>query len=108
MNAYEAVDEYLAANYRSRLEEVLCDGCFVGRLGLVLDGIVKVVPRLVASAPERDGGLANSYEGVLMLQGVWYRFRCQIFVDRGGQRFLSDLSEFTAVEWQARAALAAG
>ena len=108
MNAYEAVDEFLAAQYRSRLEEVLCDGCFVGRLGLVLDGVAKIVPRLVNSTVERDGGLANTYEGILMLLGSWYRFRCQIFVDRGGQRFLSDVGEFAPVEWQARVALAAG
>jgi hypothetical protein len=38
----------------------------------------------------------------LVLDDVWYRFACQVFVDRGGQRFLSDVSAFDAIEWRAQ------
>ena len=31
---------------------------------------------------------------------VWYRFRCQVFVDGSGLRFLSDIQQFEAVQWQ--------
>ena len=30
---------------------------------------------------------------------------CHVFVDRGGDRFLSDVSEFEAVEWRTRLAM---
>ena len=60
---------------------------------------------LVRSEREDDGGLCNTCEGTLAVQGVAYRFRCHVFVDRGGARFLSDVSEFAPVEWQARVAM---
>jgi hypothetical protein len=107
MTTFDAVDDFLMAHFAMRLEDVLCDGCFVGRLGSRLADNVKLLPRLIRSAAEEDGGVCNAYRGVLILDGVWYRFACQIFVDGGGQRFLSDVTEFAAVEWQARVALSA-
>jgi hypothetical protein len=107
MNAFEAVDDFLVANYRTHLEEVLCDGCFVGRVGILLADAARIMPRLVHSAVEEDGGVANIYEGILVLKDIWYRFRCQVFVDQGGQRFLSDVSAFEAIEWRARVAVSA-
>jgi hypothetical protein len=102
MNAYDAVDEFLVAQHGTHLEEVLCDGCFVGRLDRALTDVAKVLPRLVRSTLEEDGGLVQLYEGILDLDGLWYSFRCQIFIDQSGQRFLSDVAAFDAVEWQAR------
>lgn len=107
MNAFDAVDEFLLANHGVHLEEVLCDGCFIGRLGGALGGAVKVLPRLTQSVVEEDGGIANAYEGILILGGLWYSFACRVFVDSGGQRFLSDLTAFAPVEWQARIAVSA-
>lgn len=107
MNAFDAVDELLMAKYRLHLEDVLCDGCLIGRLGVAFGDRARLMPRLIRSTAEEDGGLANAYEGILVLDGVWYRFACQVFVDRGGQRFLSDVSAFEAVEWRARVAMTA-
>jgi hypothetical protein len=39
------------------------------------------------------------------VQGVAYRFRCHVFVDRGGARFLSDVSEFEPLGWTTRIAV---
>jgi hypothetical protein len=107
MHSYEAVDEFLMARSGLRLEEVLCDGCFIGRLSVLLGERARIMPRLVRSTVESDGGLANLYEGILVLDDVWYRFACQVFVDPGGQRFLADVSSFEAIEWQARVAVPA-
>ena len=43
--------------------------------------------------------------GTLAVAGVWYRFICHVFVERGGERFVSNVSEFEAVEWQTRLAM---
>jgi hypothetical protein len=107
MSAFDTVDDFLMATHRLRLEDVLCDGCLMGRLSVVLGDGVKIMPRLVGSTVEEDGGVANVYDGILVLDGIWYRFRCHVFVDGSGQRFLSDISAFDAVEWRARVALSA-
>jgi hypothetical protein len=101
MNCFETVDEFLVASFHRQLEDILCDGCLIGRLSPLLGERLRILPRLVRSSREADGGLCNAYEGILVLDGVWYRFACQLFVDGGGQRFLSDVSAFEAVEWQA-------
>jgi hypothetical protein len=102
MNSFDEVDEFLVATYRRHLEDVLCDGCLIGRLGTAFGERARIMPRLIRSTVEEDGGLANAYEGILVLNDVWYRFACQVFVDRGGQRFLSDVSAFDAITWQAQ------
>ena len=102
MDAFETVDEFLVAQYRRHLEDVLCDGCLIGRLSPLFGERARIMPRLIRTVTEEDGGQSNAYEGILVLDGVWYRFACHVFLDRGGQRFLSDVSQFEAVEWQAQ------
>jgi hypothetical protein len=101
MSSFDEVDEFLVAKYRRHLEDVLCDGCLIGRLSPAFGDQTRIMPRLLRSTAEEDGGLAQSYEGILVLEDVWYRFACQLFVDRGGQRFLSDVTAFEAIEWRA-------
>jgi hypothetical protein len=107
MQAYDTVDDFLQATYRLRLEDVLCEGCAMGRLSVLLAERAAIVPRLVQSVQEEDGGIGNDFDGILVLDGVWYRFRCHLFIDPSGQRFLSDVTAFEAVEWQARMAVPA-
>lgn len=107
MQDFDTVDEFLTATYRLRLEDVLCEGCSMGRLDAALAGRAKILPRLLCSVHEADGGIANDYEGILVFDDVWYRFRCHLFIDSGGQRFLSDVTAFEAVEWRARMAMPA-
>jgi hypothetical protein len=102
MSSFDGVDEFLVATYHRHLEDVLCDGCLTGRLSTAFGERARIMPRLVGSTAEEDGGLANAYEGILVLDDIWYRFACQVFVDRGGQCFLSDVSAFDAIEWRAQ------
>lgn len=94
------MDDFLAANYRP--EEALCDGCLAGRLSIVLAEVATIAPILVHSDHEDDGGLCNTYEGTLTGPGRRVSLPLPRLRDRGGVRFLSDVSEFRAVEWQAR------
>jgi hypothetical protein len=74
---------------------VLCDGCYTGRLPVILADVAKLAVRpLHRHVDEGDRGMALSYEGVLTVNGLAYRFRCSVFVDRGGERFLSDVADF--------------
>ncbi len=107
MKAFAAVDQFLTASHGLRLEEVLCEGCLMGRLGAMLGDGARIMPRLVRSTAEEDGGVANVYEGILVLDGVWYRFGCHVFIDGSGERFLSNITAFDAVEWRARVAIPA-
>jgi hypothetical protein len=103
--AFETVDSYLAASYGLGLEDVLLDGCMVGQQEIRLAEAAKVLPRLLRVEREDDGGEYHTYEGVLILGGVWYRFGCHIFVDAGGGCFVADISDFEAVEWKVRLAV---
>jgi hypothetical protein len=56
--------------------------------------------RRIRFEADDDGGEASTYDGIFVLADVWYRFRCQVFVDGSGLRFLSDIQKFEAVEWR--------
>jgi hypothetical protein len=105
MDDFDAVDDFLAANYRTGLEEALCDGCLTGRVSAVLADVAAIAATLVHSEREDDGGFCGVYDGTFAVCGVDYHFRCHVFVDRGGARFLSDVSEFRAVDGQAQCAI---
>jgi hypothetical protein len=101
MSAFDAADDFLMANHVG-LEEVLCDGCNTSRVSAAQERVVQIMPRMTRSIREDDGGVSQTHEGTLAIAGVWYRFICHVFVDRGGERFLSNVSEFEAVEWRTR------
>src|SRR5438105_165086 len=105
MDHFAAADDFLAANCRIGLEEALCDGCLTGRLGFAVAEFASIAPVLVRSERDDDGGLCATYDGTFAVQAVAYRFRCHVFIDRGGARFLSDVSHFEPVEWSARIAV---
>lgn len=101
----KAVDTYLQAQFGLGLEDLLCDGCLMGRLDQRLGANARLVLREQRVEREDDGGEFGAYAGVLILDGMWYRFACHIFVDAGGQCFLADLDAFEAVEWKLRVAV---
>jgi hypothetical protein len=105
--AAHSIDAFLAATYGLHLEDVLCEGCLMGRLGPALAERVKLVPRLVRSTREDDGGTAQIYDGLLALDGLWHRFSCQIFIDGGGERFLADVTALEPLGWETRVAIPA-
>lgn len=101
----KTVDDYLQGQFGLGLEDVLCDGCLMGRLDQRLGATARLVLREQRIEREDDGGEFGAYAGVLILDGMWYRFDCHIFVDAGGQCFLADLGGFEAVEWKLRVAV---
>jgi hypothetical protein len=105
MDDAKTVDSYLQAQYGLGLEDVLCDGCLVGRLDQRFGITSRLVLREQRLEREDDGGEFGTYAGILIVEGMWYRFDCHIFVDTGGQCFLADLGTFEAVEWKLRVAV---
>jgi|SRR5690348_7664441 hypothetical protein len=101
----KTVEEFLQARFGLGLEDLLCDGCLIGRLDQRLGTGARLVLRERRIEREDDGGEFGAYAGVLILDGVWYRFACHIFVDAGGQSFVSDIGTFEAVEWKLRMAV---
>jgi hypothetical protein len=67
-DAFTAVDDFLMANHRIGLEQVLCDGCYLGRPPVILADVAKLEVRpLYRHVYEGDRGTALSYEGTLTL-----------------------------------------
>jgi len=101
----KTVEDFLQAQFGLGLEDVLCDGCLMGRLDQRLGAAARLVLREQRVEREDDGGEFGAYAGVLILDGLWYRFACHIFVDAGGQSFVADIGTFQAVEWKLRMAV---
>jgi hypothetical protein len=99
------IDSLLHARFDLGLEDVLRDGCLIGRLDQLLGPQSRIVLREQRIEHEDDGGEFGSYAGVLILDGTWYNFACQIFVDAGGQSFVADIGAFEAVEWKLQVAV---
>ncbi len=102
MDAFTAVDRHLIGRYQVGLEDVLCEGCLTGRLPALFAGEAAIVGRCTRMVADGDGGRSFTFEGTFTLADVRYNFRCHIFVDAGGQRFVSDVALFEPVEWETR------
>jgi hypothetical protein len=105
MSDAKTIDDFLPTRFDLGLEDVLCDGCLMGRLDQRLGASARVVLREQRVEREDDGGEFGAYAGVLILDGLWSRFACHIFVDAGGQCFVADIGTFEAVEWKLRMAV---
>lgn len=105
MDAFTAVDRLLTGRYQVGLEDVLCEGCLSGRLPALFAGDAAIACRCTRKHADEDGGRSFTFEGTFMLADVRYNFRCHIFADAGGQRFVSDVALFEPVEWETRMAL---
>ncbi|MDB5408139.1 MAG: hypothetical protein JWL84_3051 [Rhodospirillales bacterium] len=98
-DASEPIDSYLINRFGVGLERVLLDAS-AGLANPVLAGSVRTACDPVGAFTYEDGGISELYQGVLTLEGVTYRYRCAIFTDAGGARFLEDLGEVEAVRWE--------
>lgn len=105
MDALTVADRLLTDRYQVGLEDVLCEGCLGGRLPALFDQDVAIARRCIRMQVDADGGRSFTFEGTFTLMEVRYNFRCYIFADLSGQRFVSDIALFEPVEWQTRAAL---
>ena len=102
MDALTAADRLLRGLYQIGLEDVLCEGCLAGRLPALFDKDAAIARRCIRMQVDEDGGQSFTFEGTFTLMEVRYNFRCHIFADLGGQRFVSDIALFEPVEWQTR------
>ena len=103
----DAVDSYLEARFRIGLEQVLLDATG-GYVTTPAAAIADVVSGRFDSRRHPDGGISEGYAGTLTIEGVTYEFRCWVYLDIDGGRYLSDLSEFSPTGWQASIRLGTG
>jgi hypothetical protein len=100
-DASDAVDAYLTNRFGFGLERLLADASG-GRPAACLAGSVTVACDPVGIFDYEDGGSSALYQGLLTIEGVVYRFRCSIFTDAGGARFLENVGELETVRWGVR------
>ena len=99
-DASDAVNEYLIRTYSIGLEQILeevTQGIVNARLVGRIDGRAE----LAAACEYPDGGVSETYQGLLTIEGVDYRFRCSVFVDADRSRFVADIGELVPVAWHA-------
>jgi hypothetical protein len=87
------VDAYLVNQFGVGLEQVLLKAT-AGELPRDLTGVVALSCSLLDDPIYPDGGKTEGYSATMTVQGVSYDFRCWVYRDFDGERFLSDLSEF--------------
>ncbi len=97
-DASDAVDAYLTNRFGFGLERLLADASS-GRQAACLAGSVAVACDPVGTFDYEDGGTSALYQGLLTIEGVVYRFRCSVFTDAGGARFLESVGELESVHW---------
>lgn len=101
----DAVDVYLSTRYLVGLEQALIDATG-GYLTPALAGVVSVQSQRIEERHHPDGGVSEGYEGTLKVQGVSYQFLAWIYIEATGERFMTDLSEFVPLGWEANIRLA--
>ena len=99
-----ALDTYLFARFGISLERAVADAT-AGVVSLRLAGAVQIACDPVGRYAYPDGGVSEQYQGVLTLEGVTYRFRCSVFEDAGGGRYVESIGALTAVGWAVRLSL---
>jgi hypothetical protein len=73
-----------------------------GKVRLAIASTVQVTAERVDFWRDEDGGVSEIIRGAMTVEGVTYRYRCCLFTDRGGDQFLTSISEFVPVRWQAK------
>jgi len=100
-DASDVVDAYLTSRFGSGLERLLADATSGAPAFAVADSLT-VACDPVGTFDYEDGGTSTLYQGLLGIEGVTYRFRCAIFTDAGGGRFVESVGELQIVDWGVR------
>ena len=100
-DASETVDAYLTSRFGIGLEQLLADATS-GELPCTLARSITLACDPVGAFDYEDGGTSKLYQGLLRIEGVTYRFRCAVFTDAGGGRFVESVSELQIVDWNVR------
>jgi hypothetical protein len=102
-DAMERLDAYLGSCFGLSLEQLLADA--TAGAGGGAGPSIQCVCDPVGCFSYEDGGRSEQYQGLLTIEGLTYRFRCAVFVDGGGARFLETIGELEPVRWGVRVAL---
>src|SRR5258707_12862294 len=100
-DASDAVDAYLPNRFGIGLERLLADATSGGPAP-ALAGSVPFACDPVGAFDYEDRGTSALYQGLLTIEGVTYRFRCAVFTDAGGGRFVESVGELQIVDWGVR------
>jgi hypothetical protein len=104
----DVVNSFLLTNYRTGLEDVLAEAT-VGRVPIaVADPVQLIANSCLDIWRDDEGAVGELYEGVLRVAGIDYHYRCAVFTDREGGRFVADISEFRPQGWQTRMVVGGG
>jgi hypothetical protein len=99
-NPSDAADAYLTARFNTGLEQALLD-ITGGYPSTVSAALTDVSFERFDVRHHPDGGVSEGYAGRLTLQDVAYIWRAWTYRNTDGSRFMTDLSEFSPVSWQA-------
>ncbi len=102
-DATERLDAYLGSCFGLSLEQLLADATAGATVPAA--PAIQCVCDPVGCFSYEDGGRSEQYQGLLTIEGLTYRFRCAVFIDGGGARFLETIGELEPVRWGVRVAL---
>lgn len=95
----DVVDRYLADRFQIGLEQTIVEAS-KGAVPAILAGAVEVTLTQQGRYDYADRGQAFHYHGTISVEGVTYWYRCWIYQEIDGGRFMTDLSEFAAHDWR--------
>jgi hypothetical protein len=97
-DASRIVDAYLRTRFATDLEQLLLEAASGDGAASFGEGVAASCDPAGTEVFD-DGGMVDHYEGRLTIEGVAYRFRCSVFTEGGGVRFVESLPEFEPVDW---------
>jgi hypothetical protein len=93
---------YLISRFGISLEKALADATAdITNLDLHREG-VEIACDPVGRYSYDDDGISEQFQGLISVQGVIYRFRCSVFTDGGGARFVESIGELEIIRWGVR------
>jgi hypothetical protein len=100
-DAADALNAYIASRFGTNLERLLAEATAGARKSGPAGALTVACDPIGAFAYE-DGGASELFQGLLTVEGVIYRFRCSVFTDAGGARFVESIGELEIIRWGVR------
>ncbi len=103
-DAADALNAYIASRFGTNLERLLAEATAGARKAGPAGpaGALTVTCDPIGAFAYEDGGASELFQGLLTVEGVIYRFRCSVFTDAGGARFVESIGELEIVRWGVR------
>jgi hypothetical protein len=99
-----ALDAYLQSRFGIALERALADAT-AGLWSFALRNAVTIACDPIGRYEYPDGGVSEQHQGIIDVEGVVYRFRCLVFEDTGGSRYVESIGELELLRWGVRLAM---